>query len=206
MVEDFFLLEYARRIAMQCAKVGAIFAVLKNPQRLRILMALCEQEMTVRQLEEATGLQQSALSHHLSRMRDVGLVTMRKDGSHHWFSFRKEYSCYLQSFSEQTELLYVWNMKTGEQQWYGDVDGAFGFAPGSFPRTVEAWEERVHPEDYPRVVAAARRHLEQGTPFVQQYRVRKKDGRYVTWHDSGSAVVDESRQPYKWVGMTRELR
>ncbi len=53
---------------------------LSNRPRLLILCHLVEdQELTVGQLVERVGVSQSALSQHLAKLRDQGLVTFRRE-------------------------------------------------------------------------------------------------------------------------------
>src|SRR5581483_351826 len=64
-------------------KAGEAVRFLKlvaNEQRLRLLCRLAaDGEMTVSRLAEAVGLSQSALSQHLARLREDGLVTFRRE-------------------------------------------------------------------------------------------------------------------------------
>lgn len=64
-------------------KVGEVAQVLKslgNESRLLILCKLVEQpEMHVGALVDAVGISQSALSQHLAKLREEGLVTFRRD-------------------------------------------------------------------------------------------------------------------------------
>ena len=53
---------------------------LANPGRLRILCALVPGEMTVGELEAATGGSQSYVSGQLLRLRNEGLVACTRDG------------------------------------------------------------------------------------------------------------------------------
>lgn len=54
--------------------------LLANEHRLLVLCHLAgEGEMTVNALAEAVGLSQSALSQHLARMREDGLVVFRRE-------------------------------------------------------------------------------------------------------------------------------
>lgn len=53
---------------------------LANTHRLMILCQLGEREMAVGQLLKTTTLSQSALSQHLSVLRDEGLVGTRRSG------------------------------------------------------------------------------------------------------------------------------
>ncbi len=61
-------------------KVADYFAVLSEPNRLKIMHALCEGERSVGQVLERTGLSQTNASRHLGLMRLHGLVSARRDG------------------------------------------------------------------------------------------------------------------------------
>ena len=57
-----------------------------NERRLMILCKLVEWgEGNVNALAETVGLSQSALSQHLAKMRDEGLVTYRRDSQTLWY-------------------------------------------------------------------------------------------------------------------------
>lgn len=61
-------------------QAAALLRALGNESRLLVLCLLSGQgEMSVRALQEEVGLSQSALSQHLARMRDEGLVTFRRE-------------------------------------------------------------------------------------------------------------------------------
>lgn len=71
-------------------KVGDAARLLKlvaNEKRLLILCRLIgEKEIPVGALADAVGLSQSALSQHLARMRDDGLVGTRRDAQTIFYS------------------------------------------------------------------------------------------------------------------------
>jgi ArsR family transcriptional regulator len=59
---------------------------LANERRLMILCKLVEWgEANVTALSDAVGLSQSALSQHLAKMRDEGIVTFRRDSQTLWY-------------------------------------------------------------------------------------------------------------------------
>lgn len=70
-------------------KAGEVSALLKavaNPRRLMVLCKLVEHgELTVGALAGEVGLSQSALSQHLARMREEGLVESRREAQAMWY-------------------------------------------------------------------------------------------------------------------------
>jgi ArsR family transcriptional regulator len=70
----------------QATEVADILRTLANERRLMILCKLVEWgEGNVTTLAEAVGLSQSALSQHLAKMRDEGIVTTRRESQTIWY-------------------------------------------------------------------------------------------------------------------------
>ncbi len=59
---------------------------LANPSRLLVLCALVSREHTVGELEVLTGLSQSAISQHMARLREAGIVDTRRDAQRIFYS------------------------------------------------------------------------------------------------------------------------
>lgn len=67
-------------------EVADILRALANERRLMILCQLVEYgEATVGSLVDAVGISQSALSQHLAKMRDEGIVAFRRDAQTIWY-------------------------------------------------------------------------------------------------------------------------
>ena len=67
--------------AARAGEVADVLKALGNRARLMVLCKLVEHgEMRVGELADEIGLSQSALSQHLARMREKGLVAFRRDG------------------------------------------------------------------------------------------------------------------------------
>jgi ArsR family transcriptional regulator, virulence genes transcriptional regulator len=67
-------------------QAAAMLRALANERRLMILCKLVEWgEANVTQLAEAVGLSQSALSQHLAKMREEGIVAFRRDAQTVWY-------------------------------------------------------------------------------------------------------------------------
>ncbi|MFZ5781396.1 MAG: ArsR/SmtB family transcription factor [Pseudomonadota bacterium] len=75
-----------RALQARASEVADVLAALANDRRLLILCKLVEEgEVTVGTLVEEIGLSQSALSQHLARMREEGIVAFRRDGQTLWY-------------------------------------------------------------------------------------------------------------------------
>ncbi|MGH7174564.1 MAG: ArsR/SmtB family transcription factor [Gemmataceae bacterium] len=74
-------------------RMTAVFKLLSDPSRLKIVLALAEYgELHVSALcdmlsqsEHNTKYSQPAVSHHLTLMRMIGLVGFRRDGKHNYY-------------------------------------------------------------------------------------------------------------------------
>ena len=63
---------------------------LADPQRLRILAAVSEEELTVGEVQEVVQSAQSSVSRNLSILRAAGFVQDRREGTSVYFSARRE--------------------------------------------------------------------------------------------------------------------
>ncbi len=67
--------------ATEVEATARLFRALAHPGRLRVLLLLAEREpRSAGDLAEATGLEQTALSHQLSELRRARLVEARREG------------------------------------------------------------------------------------------------------------------------------
>lgn len=60
--------------------VADLFQILASPTRLRMVEALAGRELCVCDLSAVVGVSESAVSHHLRQMRQMRIVTYRKEG------------------------------------------------------------------------------------------------------------------------------
>ena len=66
------------KLTENAKEVAAMLKLLSNPYRLMILCSLVEEELTVGDLNDKIDLSQSALSQHLSKLRESNLVATRR--------------------------------------------------------------------------------------------------------------------------------
>lgn len=72
----------ARLDAAAARTVAATLQALASPSRLLILESLAGGAMTVGELSEAVDMEQSAVSHQLRLLRDLGFVVGERQGRH----------------------------------------------------------------------------------------------------------------------------
>lgn len=66
-------------MAAHADEAAALLKALAHPARLLVLCQLVEGEASVGELQPITGLSMSALSQHLAVLRDMDLVTTRRE-------------------------------------------------------------------------------------------------------------------------------
>ena len=72
-------------------RLANLYKILGDPTRLRIVSALSQGEMCVCDLAAYTGLSESAISHHLRRLRDLYLVRNRREGQILYYALDDEH-------------------------------------------------------------------------------------------------------------------
>ena len=78
-----------------------------------------------------------------------------------------------------------------------------------FPNTLQAWEERIHPDDREREVAALANALKDktdGTKFDTEYRMRLQDGTYHWFRDSGEVTRRADGTAYHMAGIFVDIQ
>ncbi len=120
-------------------------------------------------------------------------------------SLRESEDVFRRAALQSVDLVHECDRATGRITWFGDVDRVLGCAPDEFPRTVDAWEKVIHPEDRGRVAASASRHFETGEPFFEEYRVQTWDGRTLHWHHAGTLLPGDGQRAARSIGTVTDI-
>ncbi len=83
-----------------------------------------------------------------------------------------------------------WDLRTGELSWDARLIELFGYTPETFGSSIEAFNERVHPDDLPRVTAALQASIASGGDYEAEYRVVWPDGDTRWVQARGRTLVD----------------
>lgn len=73
------------------AHVAELFRAFSDTSRVRILSALIDSELNVTALAVLVGITESAISHHLRSLRQMGLVQARRDGKEVYYRLEDEH-------------------------------------------------------------------------------------------------------------------
>jgi PAS domain S-box-containing protein len=68
-----------------------------------------------------------------------------------------------------------WDIKTGQDRWFGDLQNMFGIPSDTFTGRVEEFHRRIHPEDRERVGSAISEARKNHTPYTAEFRVVRVD-------------------------------
>lgn len=67
-------------------QLADFFSIFSDPARLKILSVLMEKEVCVKELADATGMNQSAVSHQLRVLKQSRIVRSRREGKNIYYS------------------------------------------------------------------------------------------------------------------------
>ena len=81
------------KIAQPVTQLADMFAAMGAESRLRIMQLLLTahpQGLIVGDIQEELGIPASTLSHHLEKLKNEGLVAVRRDGTFLWYTANTE--------------------------------------------------------------------------------------------------------------------
>ncbi|MFO1013453.1 MAG: metalloregulator ArsR/SmtB family transcription factor [Caulobacteraceae bacterium] len=108
----------------------AFFKAMANESRLRIVGLIADQERSVQELAELLDLKEPTVSHHLSVLKDLGVVQVRAEGVTHWHRLKPErLTDFNKALFDQKEIAALAEPK---QSWEDKVIATFVQADGTF--------------------------------------------------------------------------
>jgi PAS domain S-box-containing protein len=101
--------------------------------------------------------------------------------------------------------LWDWDIVTNSVYYSPRFGELLGYAPGQMPQRREAYFDRIHPDDLPRVQVALRSHTEAHANYDVSYRVRCLDGEYRWFRSRAEAVRSADGKPMRMVGSLSDI-
>jgi len=97
-------------------------------------------------------------------------------------------------------ILYDFDREGGRAMFSGACQPILGYSAQELGEHID-WSELVHPDDLPRYRAAR----DGGRNLEVEYRVRHRDGRWVTLHDVGQQIDDADGHLVRVVGFLKDV-
>jgi diguanylate cyclase (GGDEF)-like protein/PAS domain S-box-containing protein len=101
--------------------------------------------------------------------------------------------------------LWDWNVITGEMYLSPRFEQLLGFGELELGHSMDTFLSRVHPEDRAATDDAFRRHLEQGTHFDVEVRLKTKAGDYRWFRSRGQSVRDAKGKAVRMAGSITDM-
>ena len=98
-----------------------------------------------------------------------------------------------------------WNIVTGRLVWSERIEPMFGFTPGQFAGTYEAFLQAVHPEDRQLLTDSVNACVERGKDYQIEHRIVWPDG-MVRWvAETGNVIRDSSGKAIRMLGVVQDI-
>ena len=101
--------------------------------------------------------------------------------------------------------MWDWNTQTNEVYYAPRFKELLGFAPDEFAHRLDAWRERLHPDDLEPTFAAINRHLTQREAYDVEYRMLTKTHDYRWFRARGQAIWGENGEPTRMAGSITDI-
>jgi PAS domain S-box-containing protein len=98
---------------------------------------------------------------------------------------------------------YFWNIARGEMSWSDELRRILGFEDEA--PAYELAYQRIHPDDLPSVLEAARRTRQEQQAFDVEYRICLPDGRLRYIHDQAEVTFDQAGMPLAIFGTAQDI-
>ncbi|HEB27885.1 MAG TPA: PAS domain S-box protein, partial [Porticoccus sp.] len=102
----------------------------------------------------------------------------------------------------------LWDIDlVGERIWYSKAyRQLLGYEDESdYPSTLKTWIDGLHPEDKEATLKAYYSHVEKGTPYNSEYRLKTKQGEWRWFKARCKSLRDKSGKAYRVAGATTDI-
>lgn len=97
--------------------------------------------------------------------------------------------------------LWEWDLVTNAIHFSREYKRQLGYAEHELPDDLEEWQSRLHPHEYPRIMAELEAFMRNPHgEFVSEQRLKHRDGSYRWMLAQGSMSFDADGQPVRMMG------
>jgi two-component system CheB/CheR fusion protein len=98
-----------------------------------------------------------------------------------------------------------WDILSGTMEWSSQIEPLFGFAPGEFGGSYDAFMQCVHPEDREYVQRSVDVAVENDVPYDIEHRIVWPDGAIRWIAEKGRVYRDDNGRALRMVGMMQDI-
>jgi len=98
-----------------------------------------------------------------------------------------------------------WDIRTGDLYWSDQIEPMFGFEPGQFGASYEAFLESVHPADRQFVMDAVDASVETGLDYAIEHRIVWPDGTVRWVSEVGDVICGENGEAVRMLGIVQDI-
>jgi len=98
-----------------------------------------------------------------------------------------------------------WDIKNGQDSWFGDLKSMFGIPSDTYMGRVEDFHRRVHPQDQKRVAEAVKDSMNRHHPYESEFRVVRLDGSVRWVAAKGTFYYATNGEPERMLGMAIDI-
>jgi PAS domain S-box-containing protein len=85
------------------------------------------------------------------------------------------------------------------------IEEVLGYTQKDYEDDPDIWRKSIHPDDYNRVMAEVAHCHEGGEPLVTDYRIIRKDGGVIWFHDEADMVRSDTGKPLYLLGINMDI-
>jgi PAS domain S-box-containing protein len=98
-----------------------------------------------------------------------------------------------------------WDIKSGQESWFGDLQTMFGIPSASYAGHVEDFLHYVHPDDREQVGIAQKESIQGHTPYASEFRIVWPDGSLRYAAATGKCYYSPTGEPERMVGVALDV-
>lgn len=98
-----------------------------------------------------------------------------------------------------------WDITNDQTTWSDGLFHIYGLTPDEFDPSLRGCEQRVYPDDRELVSRTIEQALAERSSFTLEYRAIRPDGRVHALRSHGEAVVDDSGEPIRLIGIVQDI-
>jgi PAS domain S-box-containing protein len=119
---------------------------------------------------------------------------------------RLSYERFLLANRATYNAIWDWDLRTNALWWNENFQMLFGYGAEEIELDIESRTKRIHPEDLERVQTGIHETIDSGRhSWSDQYRFRRKDGRYAVVDDRGHIVRQADGSPVRMIGAMQDI-